>query len=80
MWQGYLTVYSDVHRAVLNDSYRTNVSLLYPPHLVALACLHLSSVLMKHDLREWLDSLPCDFLNEVSKELWLFFSFQWNAF
>ena len=27
---------------VLNDSYRTDVSLLHPPHLVALACLQLA--------------------------------------
>ncbi len=30
--------------SVLNDSYRTDVNLLYPPHLVALACIQLASV------------------------------------
>ncbi len=55
-------------RALLNDSYRTNVSLLHPPELIAIACLHLSSVLMKHDLQEWLNSLPSDF-DKVSMEL-----------
>lgn len=29
---------------ILNDSYRTDVSLLHPPHLVALACLQLAVV------------------------------------
>lgn len=35
---------------MLNDSYRTDVSLLHPPHLVALACLQLA-VLHLHEER-----------------------------
>ncbi len=29
---------------ILNDSYRTDVSLLHPPHMVALACVQLATV------------------------------------
>lgn len=54
----------DVARAVLNDSYRTDLCLLYPPQPIALACMHVASVLAQHSLKPWLQSLSCD-LDEV---------------
>lgn len=31
---------------ILNDSYRTDVSLMHPPHMVALACIHMAVALV----------------------------------
>ena len=49
---------------ITNDSYRTDVSLLYPPHLIALASLYVASVYKKKDLRKWFDKLNVN-LDEV---------------
>ena len=38
---------------IVNDSMRTDVCLLYPPFLIALACLHMASVILGKDLRAW---------------------------
>lgn len=51
-------------RAVLNDSYRTDVCLLHPPQTIAVACMHVASVLVRRCLRAWLQSVACD-LDEV---------------
>lgn len=51
-------------RSLLNDSYRTPLHLVYPPHVVALGCLHLMSVLRRIDLRAWLEGLQTD-LNQA---------------
>ena len=51
-------------RAVLNDSYRTHVCLLHAPYMVAIACMHVASVLLSRGIESWLKSLNCD-LDEV---------------
>eukprot|EP00195_Chlamydomonas_chlamydogama_P017238 CAMPEP_0202902582 /NCGR_PEP_ID=MMETSP1392-20130828/16936_1 /ASSEMBLY_ACC=CAM_ASM_000868 /TAXON_ID=225041 /ORGANISM="Chlamydomonas chlamydogama, Strain SAG 11-48b" /LENGTH=186 /DNA_ID=CAMNT_0049589369 /DNA_START=525 /DNA_END=1085 /DNA_ORIENTATION=- len=35
--------------AVLNDSYRTSVSLMHPPHLVALACIIVAAGMLRRE-------------------------------
>ena len=47
-------------RAVLNDSYRTDICVMYSPQLIAMACMHVASVLVRHNLQPWLSTLPCD--------------------
>ncbi len=42
-------------RSVLNDSYCTDVCLLYPPHIIALGCLN---VVRCNDLSKHLIKLP----------------------
>uniref|UniRef100_A0A915IDD3 Cyclin-like domain-containing protein n=1 Tax=Romanomermis culicivorax TaxID=13658 RepID=A0A915IDD3_ROMCU len=46
----------------INDSLRTDVSILYPPYQIALACLHLASVIVnkEKDLRQWFAELAVD--------------------
>ena len=44
-------------RALLNDSYRTDLCLLYPPRPLAMACMHVASVLAQQRLQPWLQSL-----------------------
>lgn len=53
---------------MINDSYRTELCLLYPPYMVALAVIHIIYVTyeqdIKRDVRQWLIALNVD-LNEV---------------
>lgn len=44
----------------LNDSYRSDVNLLYPPHVVALGCLCLAAGSCNVDLAPWLGKLNVD--------------------
>ncbi|KAG2500086.1 hypothetical protein HYH03_002363 [Edaphochlamys debaryana] len=44
----------------LNDSYRSDVNLLYPPHIVALGCLCLAAGSCGVDLTAWLQRLNVD--------------------
>ncbi len=50
--------------ACLNDVYRTDLPLRYPPHMLAIGCLHLVSVMCNRDIRGWLQSLQVD-VNQV---------------
>ena len=52
-------------RAVINDSYKTECSLIYPPYIVALGCLHVACVLTQKDITHWWERLSCN-LNQVS--------------
>jgi cyclin-C len=45
---------------IVNDSYRTDVCLMYPPSLIALACLHMSCVMQKKDAKQWFAELNVD--------------------
>lgn len=49
---------------MLNDSYRTDVSLVHAPYLIAIGCLVVAAALTERDLQPWLAGLTCD-LNEV---------------
>jgi len=51
--------------SLVNDSYHTDICLLYPPHMCALACVYTAAVLMGKELRPWLESLNID-LDEVT--------------
>jgi len=56
---------------IVNDSMRTDVCLLYPPFLIALACLHMASVILGKDLRNWYAELSVDMdkIQEISKHV-----------
>jgi cyclin C len=45
---------------VVNDAYRTDVCLMYPPSLIALACLHIACVMQKKDTKQWFSELNVD--------------------
>ena len=63
---------------IVNDSLRTDVPLLYPPYLIALACLHMACVIQQKDAKQWFAELTVDMdkIFEISKyilalyELW----------
>lgn len=47
---------------VINDSYRTDIPLLYPPHQIAIACLHMACVITQQDIyKTWFAELNTDF-------------------
>ncbi|KAF7490871.1 Cyclin-C [Sarcoptes scabiei] len=66
---------------VVNDSYRTDVCLLYPPHQIALACLHLACVITQKDHKHWFAELNTDLdkVLEISKFLLNLYE-MWNNF
>lgn len=45
---------------VANDTLRTDISLMYPPSLTALACLHVACVVQRKDCKQWLSELNVD--------------------
>jgi len=63
---------------IVNDSLRTDVSLLYPPYQIALACIHMACVIHNKDCKNWFAELRVDLekVQEISKyilqlyELW----------
>ena len=63
---------------IVNDSYRTDLCLLQPPYLIALAAIHMAAVIQKKDIRPWFAELNVDMskILEITKtmlalyELW----------
>ncbi|XP_076801726.1 cyclin-C-like [Clavelina lepadiformis] len=47
---------------IVNDTYRTDVNLLYPPFQIALACLHMACVMqnLEHKAKDWFADLNVD--------------------
>ena len=42
---------------IVSDSLRTDVSLLFPPYLISLSCLHMACVILNKDCRSWFSEL-----------------------
>jgi len=57
--------------SILNDSYRTDICVLYPPYLIALTCIYMASVLLPCDLKQWFAELSVDMkeIAEITSEL-----------
>jgi cyclin C len=45
---------------IVNDSLRTDVCLLYPPYLIALAAIHMACVIQQKDTKQWFAELSVD--------------------
>jgi cyclin C len=56
---------------VVNDTYRTDVCLMYPPALIALACLNMSCLIQKRDAKQWFSELSVD-MEKVFLDIWFF--------
>ncbi|CAE1251627.1 CCNC [Acanthosepion pharaonis] len=56
---------------IVNDSLRTDVCLMYPPYLIALACLHIACVIQDKDGRQWFAELSVDMdkVLEITKQI-----------
>ncbi|XP_063695613.1 cyclin-C [Culicoides brevitarsis] len=63
---------------IINDSLRTDVSLLYPPYQIAIGCLQIACVILQKDLKGWFAELNVDMdkVQEIARaitnlyELW----------
>ncbi|XP_040577273.1 cyclin-C isoform X1 [Lepeophtheirus salmonis] len=65
---------------VVNDSLRTDVCLLYPPYLIALASLHIACVIMNKDCTQWFADLNVDLekVQDISKYIINLYELQKN--
>ncbi|KAK7356404.1 hypothetical protein VNO80_15675 [Phaseolus coccineus] len=50
---------------LVNDTYKMDLILVHPPHLIALACIYIASVLRDKDTTAWFEELRVD-MNVVS--------------
>uniref|UniRef100_A0A336MPZ8 Cyclin-C n=1 Tax=Culicoides sonorensis TaxID=179676 RepID=A0A336MPZ8_CULSO len=63
---------------IINDSLRTDVSLLYPPYQIAIGCLQIACVILQKELKSWFAELNVDMdkVQEIARaitnlyELW----------
>ena len=44
----------------MNDAFISDVVLLWPPHIVAVASISIAAILRDVDMRQWQASLKCD--------------------
>ena len=49
----------------MNDTYKMDLILIHPPHLIALACIYTASVYREKDKTAWFEELRVD-MNVVS--------------
>ncbi|XP_068321901.1 cyclin-C1-2-like [Pyrus communis] len=56
---------------VVNDTYKMDLALVHPPHLIALACIYIASVLRDKDTTAWFEELRVDMnvVKNISMEL-----------
>ncbi|ESP04928.1 hypothetical protein LOTGIDRAFT_211728 [Lottia gigantea] len=56
---------------IVNDSLRTDIPLLYPPYLIAIACLHMACVIKQKDVKQWFAELSVDMdkILEISRQI-----------
>ena len=52
-------------RGLVNDTYKMDLILMYPPYMIALACIYIASVLKDKDTTSWFEELHVD-MNIVS--------------
>ncbi|KAJ8428634.1 hypothetical protein Cgig2_015752 [Carnegiea gigantea] len=70
----YLVVfhpYRSLTQGIVNDTYKTDLILIHPPHLIALACIHIASVLKEKDSIAWFEELRVDMnvVKNISMEI-----------
>jgi cyclin-C len=47
-------------RGLVNDTYKMDLILIYPPYMIALACIYIASVLKDKDTTAWFEELRVD--------------------
>ncbi|XP_019178492.1 PREDICTED: cyclin-C1-2-like isoform X3 [Ipomoea nil] len=45
---------------IVNDTYKMDLILVHPPHLIALACIYIASVLKDKEITSWFEELQAD--------------------
>ncbi|XP_042482751.1 cyclin-C1-1-like [Macadamia integrifolia] len=63
---------------LVNDTYKMDVILIYPPYMIALACIHIASVLKEKDSTAWFEELRVDMnvVKNISMEILDFYDSQ----
>ncbi|XP_028965719.1 cyclin-C1-2-like isoform X2 [Malus domestica] len=63
---------------VVNDTYKMDLALVHPPHLIALACIYIASVLRDKDTTAWFEELRVDMnvVKNISMEILDFYENQ----
>ncbi|KAL4591395.1 hypothetical protein LXL04_004357 [Taraxacum kok-saghyz] len=51
---------SDATQGLVNDTYKTDLILVHPPHLIGLACVYVASVLKQKENKAWFEDLRVD--------------------
>lgn len=66
---------------IVNDSLRTDLSLLFPPYQIAIGCLQIACVILQKDLKSWFAELNVDIdkIQEISKYIINLFEL-WNSY
>lgn len=65
IYKEILNMNVDAGRGIVNDTYKMDLMLVHPPHLIALACIYIASVLREKDTTVWFEELRVD-MNVVS--------------
>lgn len=50
----------EMYRSLINDTYKMDLILIYPPYMIALACIYIASVLKEKDTTSWFEELRVD--------------------
>lgn len=66
---------------IVNDTYKTDLILIHPPHLIALACIYIASVLKEKDTVAWFEELRVDMnvVKNISMEILDFYETMRNS-
>ncbi|KAJ4833153.1 hypothetical protein Tsubulata_028544 [Turnera subulata] len=56
---------------LVNDTYKTDLILMHPPHLIALACIYIATVYRDKDITAWFEELRVDMnvVKNISMEI-----------
>ncbi|URE16451.1 Cyclin, N-terminal domain [Musa troglodytarum] len=76
----YLVVfhpYRPLLQGLVNDTYKMDLILIHPPHMIALACIYIACVLKDKDLTTWFEELRVDMniVKNISMEILEFFEY-----
>ncbi|CAN1269483.1 CYCC1-2 [Linum perenne] len=65
-------------RGLVNDTYKMDLILMHPPHLIALACIYIASVFREKDVTAWFEELRVDMnvVKNISMEILDFYEDQ----
>ncbi|RRT52942.1 hypothetical protein BHE74_00045035 [Ensete ventricosum] len=72
-----ITDLTQVAWGLVNDTYKMDLILIHPPHMIALACIYIACVLKDKDLTTWFEELRVDMniVKNISMEILEFFEY-----
>ncbi|KAG6507389.1 hypothetical protein ZIOFF_032731 [Zingiber officinale] len=72
-----ITDLTQVAWGLVNDTYKMDLILIHPPHMIALACIYIACVLKDKDLTSWFEELRADMniVKNIAMEILEFFEY-----